>query len=131
MADIPADLPYVAWEIDQRMVDAVNRLFEIIGQKGRAECRDVLCDAPPPHDLVLLLKMLPCLEQQRRGCGERILRGLDAKWVVVSFPLRSLSGKDKGMKSHYGEIMARLVPSVGRCAGRFELNNEMFWIVAK
>ena len=58
---------------------------------------DSVSSGPPEAsaDMVLLLKAIPCLEQEEPGAGKRLLRSLDAPVVVVSFPARSLGPRYK------------------------------------
>jgi hypothetical protein len=66
---------------------------------------------PPEHvQLALLLKTIPCLEQVDKSAGRRLLEGLNAETILVSFPAHSLGGRSKGMggimKTHFNELMA-------------------------
>ncbi|HEY7850464.1 MAG TPA: hypothetical protein VIC27_10400, partial [Ktedonobacterales bacterium] len=72
------------------------------GLRGRAEMRDVIA-APPerPADLALLLKAIPGLEQVEKTAGERLLRAIHADHLLVSFPVHSLGGRNKGMIERY------------------------------
>jgi 16S rRNA (guanine(1405)-N(7))-methyltransferase len=45
--------------------------------------------------------MSPSLERQEPGATLRLLERLPAPWIVVSFAVKSLGGREKGMASHY------------------------------
>jgi len=129
---LPKDCEYVATEIDARIVSLVNRLFETESQKGAAHCRDVLAAIPDGEfDVVLLLKMLPTLERQQKGCAGPLLRALDARFVVVSFPVLSLGGRKKGMPHHYRKMMDRALDLSPRPAVPVELEGELLFVVDK
>lgn len=129
---LPESTAYFGLEIDTRMAELIRSFFTLAGRQGRIECGDVLVRMPDERaDVALLLKMLPSLERQEKGCTERVLRGLDAAHVVVSFPARSLSGREKGMRAHYSATMEE---TVDRCSWpfvRFELGNEVFFVLDK
>jgi 16S rRNA (guanine(1405)-N(7))-methyltransferase len=60
------------------------------------------------------LKAIPCLDQQEPGAGRRLLHSLDAPVVVVSFPARSLGGREKGMRETYDRMLRQMVEGSGR-----------------
>ncbi len=67
-----------------------------------AECRDLLCAPPlPPTDAALLMKLLPVLEQQKKGAALDVLLSIPAPLLIVTFPLKTLGGRSVGMEAHY------------------------------
>jgi len=129
---LPPDCEYLAWEVDRRMVDLVNRFLTILGRRPSAQCRDVLANGPPRQaDVVFLLKMLPCLEQQERGCSEPLLRSLATPFVVVSFPARSIGGREKGMRAHYASAMGSILAECPWPVSTMEHGEEIFFILNK
>ena len=127
---LPPSTAYMASDIDLRVVDALNRFFERSGFPAAAECRDLLADPSRVNaDLVFLMKGLPGLEQQEKGGAERVLRRLDAGWVIVSTPTASLSGRDKGMHEHYDAMVSHLVGQMGWQAREIHFGNETFYIL--
>jgi 16S rRNA (guanine(1405)-N(7))-methyltransferase len=99
---LPEDARYICCDIDRRLVDFLNQYFAIAGIDGHAELRDVVSDPPTERgDLALALKVLPTLDQLRRDAGLSLLRALPAAHMLVSFPGRSLGGREKGMAAHY------------------------------
>lgn len=127
---LPPSTAYMASDIDLRVVDALNRFFERSGFSAAAECRDLLADPSRINaDLVFLMKALPGLEQQEKGGAARVLRRIDAGWVIVSTPTASLSGRDKGMHEHYDAMVSRLVEQIGWQAREIHFGNETFYIL--
>jgi len=121
---------YVACEIDNRLVDLVNDFFDAVGQKGKAACRDVLADLPKRRvDMAFLLQMLPCLEQQEKGSAGRVLRKVNAEWILVSYPLKSLSGRERGMGRHYPKTMEAILDDLSLPCRSFRLGEELFYLL--
>ena len=53
----------------------------------------------------------------------------NARALAVSFPTRTLGGRDVGMERHYAEWMEARVPEGFAIAGRFADGNELFYIL--
>ncbi|MCL2203219.1 MAG: hypothetical protein FWB88_04710 [Defluviitaleaceae bacterium] len=95
---------YHAYDIDTQQAALLNRFFTLHSLPAAATCLDLAAEitAPfPPAGLALLLKLLPVLEAQRAGAGFALARALPVPHLVISYPLKSLSGKEKGMAHHY------------------------------
>jgi 16S rRNA (guanine(1405)-N(7))-methyltransferase len=129
---LPGDVKYAAWDIDARCVALVNAFLRRIGLEPLAEWRDVLGDGPkPPADVAFLLKTLPCLEQQQKGCGARLLREISAPFVVASFPARSMGGREKGMRGQYTAALAEMLHGTSWRSTLVERGQELFFVVEK
>ena len=70
-------------------------------------------------------------ERQKKGMSLRVLSGLRAAWVFVSFPTRSLGGQDKGMRETYRKFMQELLERVPRQAECFEFPAELCYLLRK
>ncbi len=123
---------YIALDIDNRLTGIIQNFFQLMNRPGRAACQDILCTPPTEKaDMVLLLKTLPCLEQQERGVGERLLQSLNTDVTVISFPGLSLTGKERGMKAYYHDYIAGICRRLGWNFRHIEYPNELFYLVEK
>ena len=98
----------------------------------RAVCADLLCENAVPkerYDLALLFKILPLLERQKSGAALDVMRAVNAKYLAVSFPTRTLGGRNVGMEEHYSEWMEAHLPASRTVAARFCADNELFYIL--
>jgi 16S rRNA (guanine(1405)-N(7))-methyltransferase len=121
---------YHACDIDQRLMAAVNLFLKKLGRPETAQCQDILTGLPTiTADVVLLLKSLPCLEQQERGAGITLLRAITARHIIVSFPLESLGGRHKGMRATYDRKMMEIIAGVQFPVHRLELGREVFYVL--
>ncbi len=86
---------YDCCDVDRDLVAALGRLGEILPVTVRARTCDLVADPPPAPgaDLVLLLKTMTTLEQQRPGATAALLARLRSRHVVVSLPAGSLGGR--------------------------------------
>ena len=95
---------YTALEIDAGGIQFVNRYLRLAGFEPLARWQDILAHPPPSDDtadVVLLLKTSSTLERQEKGGTARLVEALQAPFVVVSFAVKSLGGREKGMLAHY------------------------------
>jgi 16S rRNA (guanine(1405)-N(7))-methyltransferase len=123
---------YFACDIYTDMVAFLNRFFTHCGVNGRAEVCDLTANLPAqPVELALLLKTLPCLEQLDRSIGARLLDGLRANVMLVSFPALSLGGHGKGMPQNYAAHFAALIAGRNWQVERWEVKTEVVFLVKK
>lgn len=129
---LPTDVEYYACDIYRDMVDFVAGFLALIGIRGSAEVCDLIHTRPARRvDLALVLKTIPCLEQIDKSAGQRLLETLNADHLLVSFPARSLGGRDKGMPVNYEEHFRELVAGKGWTVHRFEFATELAFLVSK
>lgn len=125
-------IPTVGIDISGSAVYAVNCFHESYGMPVSAECADVLFPGaiPSAHfDMALLFKLLPLLERQETGGAVRVMEAVNADWLVVSFPTRTLGGRNVGMAVQYGAWIKDHLPAGRRIASSFETQNELFFVL--
>ena len=122
----------VGVDISGQAVEAINRFHEIYGMPVSATCADLLCPGAIParrFDMALLFKLLPLLERQRAGAAMEVMGAVNAEALIVSFPTRTLSGRNVGMAAQYSRWMENHLPPNRAIAGRFETSNELYFIL--
>lgn len=130
--NLEPDAEYLGLDIDSRLSVMINTYFKYLNRSFRAECADILVSPPEPvnkPDMILILKTLPSLEQQEKGAGERLLKSIKAKYIVVSFPAKSLSGHEKGMETHYNEFILDILNRLSFTYFKMEYPAEIFYII--
>ncbi|HEY7358121.1 MAG TPA: hypothetical protein VH590_16690 [Ktedonobacterales bacterium] len=126
------DVEYYAYDVYEDMADFLNGFLALAQIRGHAEARDVLSQCPAQRaDLALLLKALPCLEQLEAGASLRLLEQVNADHLLVSFPARSLGGKQKGMAQNYEARFRQLVAGRAWAIKRFEFATEIAFLITK
>ena len=79
--------------------------------------------------MALLFKLLPLLERQQAGSAAQVMNAVNAHWLIVSFPTRTLGGRNGGMAAQYGDWMETHLPSGRAVAESFETKNELFYLL--
>ena len=127
-------IPTVGVDISGAAVYAVNCFHETYGMPVSAQCADLLCPGAIPgecFDLALLYKLLPLLERQEAGGAARVMNAAKARFLVVSFPTRTLGGRSVGMAVNYPRWMAEHLPGGMTVLEQFETRNELYYIIKK
>lgn len=123
-------IPTLGVDISGQSVEILNAFGEFAPVS--AVCADLLCENAIPKrrfDAALLFKILPLLERQRPGAAMDTMTAIDAKYLVVSFPTRTLGGRNVGMAEQYSQWMENHLPENHTVAARFEEKNELFYIL--
>lgn len=129
---LPGDVEYWAYEIDNRLVSCLNKYFQAIGYKPLARMQDVICTPPEEAgDIAFVMKMVPCLERREKGISIRLLKTLKVKYLVVSFPTKSLSGRSKHMTSFYTQFFYNMVDGLNWEVIRLPISEELVFVVDK
>jgi len=112
------------------MLDFLSEAGQILDTPVETFAHDLTMPNPAPPiqteaDVVLLLKTLPCLEQISSGASRRLLDALEVPEIVVTYPLLSLGGRQKGMAHNYRQSFEALVHGSGRKITELDLPHEL------
>lgn len=125
------DALYLAVDMYTDLMAFVGQAMRLLGVRGLTGTRDVATYIPrQPVQVALLLKMVPCLEQQEKGAAQRLLDAIPAEHAVVSFPVQSLGGREKGMISHYDAMFEDLVRDRPWQIKRFLFPSELAFLIS-
>ncbi len=126
------DASYYACDIYADMIAFLNGFFAQAGIRGQACVCDLAAGAPDEQaDLALVLKALPPLDQQTKHAGRDLLRALNVRHILVSFPAHSLGGRGKGMAENYEQRFRALADAEGWSIERFVFPTELAFLVRK
>jgi 16S rRNA (guanine(1405)-N(7))-methyltransferase len=121
---------YTAYDVYADAMQFLQQSMDLAGYAGQAAVRDVLHDPPTQKvDLALLLKTLPILEQLQKGATAVLLDALQARFLLISYPVSSLGGRQKGMIATYDAQFAVLQAERGWSATRFLFATELAFLV--
>ena len=123
---------YEATDVLMPMVDFLNAYFAKVGIKGRASLLDLSSQIPEEEaDLVIMLKLIPLLDQIDKIVAPRLLQNLKAKAILVSFPLKSLGGRGKGMLNTYQKRFEGLASGLDAEIDEYHFPNELVYLIRK
>lgn len=124
---------YFAYDINYATAELLNLFFLKSGQTAyHAGVVDLIQVTPDAEaDIVLMLKLIPVLEQQKKGRAFELLSELKASRFVVSFPTVSLTGKRKGMGKFYSEFFRDKLPQDFSIVHSFQTSNELVFLLKR
>ena len=127
-----SSLEYTASEISSEDLRFIQRYFKMISSYkrivGATIKLDLIFDKTfPESEVCFLFKTLDSLENVKKNISPEILKNIRAKYIVVSFPTKSLTGKNISKKrlSWFLKVAKRL----GYSYETFEVPNELFYIL--
>ena len=132
---LASDAIYYACDIYADMAEFLNDYFGILQSflpefHGSAGVCDLVTEPPQQEaELALLLKAIPPLEQLDKQAGRRLLQSLNVRYALVSFPARSLGGRNKQMVENYEAHFRDLIRDEGWPVQRFEFPSEIAFLI--
>jgi 16S rRNA (guanine(1405)-N(7))-methyltransferase len=129
---LSSDVQYFGCDIFSDMTGFLNKFYTHINLAGRFTTCDLTETLfPNKAQVALLLKTLPCLEQIDKGIGVDLLERIPADHLLISYPVRSLGGRAKGMGKTYETQFNELAAAKKWKFQRFEFGSELAFLVTK
>ncbi|MCC6146704.1 MAG: 16S rRNA methyltransferase [Anaerolineaceae bacterium] len=126
------DAVYHACDIYADMLELVRAFQSHIQRAGQVFSCDLTAETPAcPAQLAFLLKTIPCLEQLDKEIAAHLLNEIPADHLLVSFPVRSLGGRSKGMLQNYEAHFHDLVAGKNWRIQRFIFSNELAFLISR
>lgn len=126
------DIEYCGYDVDRELIDFINIvLAECELGRARVKLGDVFEEKFELADIYLLLKVLVLFERQQKNYTLSLLEKIPARHVVVSFPTKSISGRDRGMKKYYQNMFYELVSEKKWQVSEIVFDNEIVFVVNK
>lgn len=129
---LPAEVKYYAYDVYKDLIDFINNFMALCHVQGCAEVREVIQDMPQVKaDVAFLLNTIPCLEQIEKWAGLRVLEAINSNFLVVSFPVKSLCGREKNMRKHYETAFSKLTEEKDWNIQKLEFITEQVFLIKK
>jgi 16S rRNA (guanine(1405)-N(7))-methyltransferase len=123
---------YAACDIYLDMLGLIMAYFDHFNFSGNIFPCDLVSTSPSINaDVTFLLKTIPCLEQVDKSIGARLLQMIPSKSILVSFPIHSLGGRQKGMLHFYTEHFYGIVSEMNWEVEEFVFATELAFLIKK
>ena len=124
---------YHAFDIDTELAESINEYFSSLNLPQCAGCMDIITETPSQTaDIAFLFKIIPTVESCKKGRGFEIINSINAKYLAVSFPTKTLCGKNKGMAENYAAFFEKnLDYEKFDISGKNFFKNELVYVIAR
>ena len=128
------DATYIGVDIDRALCSVVEQYFSIAGVEGECKIVDVKgidqIKRLPKADVAFVFKLLELLEKgEGHKRSELLIKALPARWVIVSFPTMTSSGRP--MRSPRRAWIELMLKRLGYEYETFTIPNEIFYVIRK
>ncbi len=129
---LPGVRAYHASDIDARSIKNVEAWLSRRGILGSAEPLDAVSQTPATEaDGAFIFKLFPVLEAQKKGRGFELMKELKVNRYAVSFPVKSLGGRDKGMEAFYSAGFEGGLPNCFEITAKKLIGTELVYAVKR
>jgi len=123
---------YYAYDVYKDLMEFLDKFIAMTGVQGHAEFCDVVQHVPDSRaDVAFVLNTIPCLEQIDKSAALRVLESINSGFLVVSFPVRTLGGREKDMRKHYEHRFRQLTEKKDWAIQRLEFKSELVFLIRK
>lgn len=123
---------YYAYDIDKRISELINYYFNKNNIKGVSNTIDLITSIPDVKaDIAYMFKLLPVLENEKKGRSIEIIDNLNVKYIVITYPIKSLSGRNKNMKENYTNDFYNIIGDKYKVIDSACFHNEIVFIIEK
>ncbi len=125
------NVDYCALDINEEDLSLVKKYFEKNSINGRV----IICDLRklpeniPKADLAIIFKVLDIIEKSNYKLAEKIIQNAGAKYILVSFATRTISGKPMVFKRR--KWLEYIIKRLNYPYNTFNSNNEIFYLINK
>jgi 16S rRNA (guanine(1405)-N(7))-methyltransferase len=129
---VSAEIQYFGCDIFADMTDYLNKFYHHMNLAGEfCTCDLTAMQFTQRAQIAFLLKTLPCLEQIEKDISAELLERIPADYLLISYPVRSLGGRSKGMGKTYENQFNNLAARMKWDFERFEFASELAFLVKK
>ncbi len=123
---------YDCCDIYQDMMAFIQMFFNHCLVSGQAHLCNLVSDMPDEEfQIAFLLKAIPCLEQIEKEITIRLLEKINSAHILVSFPVHSLSGQNKGMPDFYRDNFYQFLKNKPWDIQEFLFSTELAFLISK
>jgi len=126
----PQGKKYIGFDIDARMITKVNDFYSHYNTTtAKAFQGDIIINSIPDCDCIFLFKLVPLLELQEKGFTQRLIQQYRKRTFVITFPLKSLTGRTDNRKDQYQQLIVNICTKCKRNYFTFSVPNESVFIL--
>ena len=122
---------YYAYDLHQPRLSFINDLLRLNSMEQLAIHQDILVEPPTiTCDVAFFFKEAHRFEQRQRGCNRAFFQALNCKFLLVSLPTKSLTGKHPKTDQHRRLVMES-IKGLPWKVNEIEFSNEIVFCIEK
>lgn len=122
---------YYAYDLHQPRLDLIGHFLTLNKMEPLAFHQDILVEPPQIEaDVAFFFKEAHRFEQRRRGCNRAFWQSLKCKYLLVSLPTASLTGKHPKTEQHRRLVMETIAGLPWKMS-EIEFSNEIIFCIEK
>jgi 16S rRNA (guanine(1405)-N(7))-methyltransferase len=128
---LPEDTQYYAYDLHQPRIELINHFFRLAGRPELAFHQDILVEPPQVEaDVAFFFKEAHRFEQRQRGCNRAFWQAIRARWLLVSLPANSLTGR-RDLAAHQRALVQRTLQGLDWPVTEMQIHDEMIFCIKK
>ena len=105
-------------------IDGMSFSFDLLGKNAVSMLKKLKAD------VCFMFKTLDSLETIERNISEKLIKAVNCKWLIISFPTVSIGGK-KSIKQERRGWLEKMLERLKLKYEKFSAPNEVFYVVRK
>jgi 16S rRNA (guanine(1405)-N(7))-methyltransferase len=128
---LPTATRYLAFDIHPPRLALINHFFRLLGKDETGICQDILVNPPQVEaDAAFFFKEAHRFEQRRRGCNRAFWQALRVRWLLVSLPASSLTGRHDLLEGQR-RLVKETIAGLNWKVEELQVGNEVVFIIEK
>ena len=129
--NLPRGGQYYAYDLNQPRIELINHFFRLASYPELAFHQDILVDPPQIRaDAAFFFKEAHRFEQRQRGCNRAFWQAIPARWLVVSLPASSLTGR-RDLAERQRALVARTLEGLDWPVVELQVLDELIFCMDK
>ena len=128
---LPAGAHYAAYDLHQPRIELINHFLGLSGLPELAFHQDILVDPPRLEaDVAFFFKEAHRFEQRQRGCNRAFWQAIPARWLLVSLPGSSLTGR-RDLADRQRALVQRTLQGLNWPVTELKILDELVFCIQK
>ncbi len=128
---LPPDCAYHAYDLNRPRVGLINHFLRLNGLAELSRHQDILVEPPQVRaDVAFFFKEAHRFEQRQRGCNRAFWQALPVRWLLVSLPASSLTGR-RDLAAQQRALVARTLAGLDWPVTEVQVLDEIVFCIDK
>lgn len=128
---LPEGARYAAYDLHQPRIELINHFLRLSGRPALGFHQDILVEPPRMEaDVAFFFKEAHRFEQRQRGCNRAFWQSIPCRWLLVSLPGSSLTGR-RDLAGHQRALVQRTLAGLDWPVIELQILDELVFCIRK